>query len=318
MYYMQKTREIRITAEDRKVLAIMQRGDMIVPKTSRVGHKVGLPSSTTHIKLKELEKEGYIKGYLPILDAEKLGRGFVVYIFGEAKSIQVDYDKAAEEVAKMPEVQELYFVAGTRDFVVKLRVSNEKEYYDVAKEIFRKFGQRSEGLIALMCFRDRFTFEVKTEKLKETERKILNILQTENLLLPRVTKIATELKMPVMSVYERIKRLERDGIIKGYSVWLDGQKLEAGFVSYVLLGGIYGSETYSPDFIAGKLSTWNEAEELYELSGEYNFLMKVRVKDRMEYAKVAGKMGTVLPKGILGKGHISIKFFKDDPRFRVS
>ena len=164
---------------------------------------------------------------------------------------------------------------------------------------------------------DNFKFEVKTEKLKENERKILNALQTENLLLPRVTKIATELKMPVMSVYERIKRLERDGVIKGYSVWLDGQKLEAGFVSFVLLGGIYGSETYSSEFIASKLSAWLEAEELYELSGEYSFLMKVRVKDRTEYAKIAGKMGTVLPKGILGKGHISIKFFKDDPRFRI-
>ena len=150
---MQKTGDIRITAEDRKVLAILQRGDMIVPKVSKLGHKVGLPSSTTHIKLKELEKEGYIKGYLPILDAGLLGKGFVVYISGEAKSVNVDYDKAAEEVIKMPEVQELYFVAGARDYMIKLRVSDEKEYYDVSKEIFKKLGQRGEGIITLKCYR---------------------------------------------------------------------------------------------------------------------------------------------------------------------
>jgi Lrp/AsnC family leucine-responsive transcriptional regulator len=317
MYDMQKIKKIKITAEDKKILNALQTGELIVPKIAKLGHKVGLPSSTTYAKLKELEEKGYIKGYLPILDAEKLGKGFVAYIFGMAKSIQIDIEKAAEEIAKIPEVQELYFVAGAKDYVIKLRVSDEKEYYEIAKEIFKRLGERGEGLIALMCYRDKFTFEVKSEKVKETDRKMLNVLQTENLLLPRVTKIANELKMPVMSVYERIKRLERDGIIKGYAAWLDCQKLDAGFVSYVLLGGIYGSESYSSEFISNKLARWSEAVQLYEMSGEYNFLMKVRVKDRLEYSNISNQMGKALPKGILGKGHLSIKFFKDDPRFRI-
>lgn len=96
-----------------------------------------------------------IKSFTVLLDPEKVNKGYVAFVFGQAKLGQeIDLDKAGKALAKIPEVQEVYFITGDYDYLVKLRVSDKEEYYAVIQKVARCFEVRGKGIIAPKCFKD--------------------------------------------------------------------------------------------------------------------------------------------------------------------
>ena len=72
------------------------------------------------------------------------------------------------------------------------------------------------------------------DKIKIIDKKILRLIQDEDLCVPRITKIAHKLQVPTSTVQTRIKKLQDLGVIKGFTVVVDPEKLEKGFVAFVL------------------------------------------------------------------------------------
>ena len=68
--------------------------------------------------------------------------------------------------------------------------------------------------------------------LDATDKKLLVLLQTDS---KKTTKeLSLKLNLSVTAVYERIKKLEREGIIKNYVALVDKSKIEKGFVVSVI------------------------------------------------------------------------------------
>ena len=79
--------------------------------------------------MKRLEREGYIKKYTAVLDAEKLDCGFVAFCFIKMK--QHSYAngiKIMEEVQTIPEIAECYNISGDYDFLLKIYTKDMKSY----------------------------------------------------------------------------------------------------------------------------------------------------------------------------------------------
>ncbi len=151
----------KIKDTDKQMLNLLQRGDLCVPRVTRLAHLMKLPTSTVHERLKTLQKENFIRGYTINLDAEKLEKGFVAFILGQAKlGKEMQFEKGAECLMKLPQVQEVYSIAGEWDYFVKVRVKDKDEYYEVAKEVAKCFEVRGMGIISTKCFKDSANFQV--------------------------------------------------------------------------------------------------------------------------------------------------------------
>ena len=112
---------------DIKLLQILQQNSNIT--TKELAAKVNLSSTPVFERVRRLEKEGYIKRYVALLDAEKLNQGFVV--FCNVKMHRMSHDIAeqfSQMVKGIPEVTECYNVSGSFDYLLKVHAANMKYY----------------------------------------------------------------------------------------------------------------------------------------------------------------------------------------------
>jgi Transcriptional regulators len=112
---------------DLKILRILQEGCRLTNR--ELAEKVGLSSSPVFERVRRLEREGYIKKYVAVLDKEKLNRGFIVYCKVKLKKIdKLNMDKFTEAIQNIEEVTECYNTSGEFDFLLKVR-SPDMKYY---------------------------------------------------------------------------------------------------------------------------------------------------------------------------------------------
>ncbi|RCW90837.1 Lrp/AsnC family transcriptional regulator [Winogradskyella arenosi] len=109
-----------------------------------------------------------------------------------------------------------------------------------------------------------------------TDRKLLHLLQKDS---KQTTKaLALQLNLSVTAVYERIKKLEQSGIIKQYVALVDKSKVEKDFVAFCHVKLVQHSQDYVVRF-EREVTQLEEVLECYHLSGDYDYLLKVLVKD---------------------------------------
>ena len=83
-------------------------------------------------------------------------------------------------------------------------------------------------------------------------------------------------------VYERIKKLERNGVIKKYVAILEPEKLDKSLVVFMNIT-ILEHRVGSREEVIDQLSELHEITELFQTSGQYDFMAKVRVSKVSDY-----------------------------------
>lgn len=99
--------------------------------------QLNMSRTTVYERIKKLENEGYIKGYVALIDHEKVGLNFTVIVTVSLISQRAEFVEAfSEEVAQLDEVVEAYVTGGIFDYVLKVMVKDLKAYNDfVAKKL---------------------------------------------------------------------------------------------------------------------------------------------------------------------------------------
>lgn len=142
---------------DRKILALLQ----IDGRMSNVelARQVNLSPTPCLERVRRLERDGYIRQYVALLDADKLNLSLVAYIQVSLDNTSTeDLDHFNKEVTRLPEVQECHMVAGGFDYMLKIRVAGMTHY--------RRF--LGEKLSALPGVRETHTYVVIQEVKSET------------------------------------------------------------------------------------------------------------------------------------------------------
>lgn len=114
---------------DLQILRTLQENARLT--TKELAAQVCLSSTPVFERLKRLEREGYIKKYIAVLDADKLNQGFVV--FCNVKLRRMNKDIAMEFtriVQQIPEVTECYNISGSYDYLLKIHAPNMKYYQE--------------------------------------------------------------------------------------------------------------------------------------------------------------------------------------------
>lgn len=112
------------------------------------------------------------------------------------------------------------------------------------------------------------------------DKKLLMLLQKDT---KKTTKeLSLVLNLSVTAVYERIKKLEREKIIHKYVALLDRNKIEKAFVVFCHIKLIQHTKDVIHTF-ESEVVQLSEFSECFHVSGDYDYILKVNVKDMDEY-----------------------------------
>lgn len=127
-----------------------------------------------------------------------------------------------------------------------------------------------------------FLTPMMNEKLDRIDLNILNELQKNGRLTNK--ELAAAVHLSPTPTFERVKRLEREGYIRKYVAVLDADKLECGFVAFCYLK--MKQHTYENAMrIIEAMKDIPEIAECYNISGDYDFLLKIYTRDMKTYQK---------------------------------
>ncbi|MCW5520609.1 Lrp/AsnC family transcriptional regulator [Aureitalea sp. L0-47] len=91
-------------------------------------------------------------------------------------------------------------------------------------------------------------------------------------------QLSLKLSLSVTAIYERIKKLERAGIIRKYVALIDRAKVDLGFTVFCHIKLVQHVHKSVVEF-EREIVKLSEVMECYHVSGEYDYLLKVLVKD---------------------------------------
>ena len=129
---------------DRRILRELQRRGRI--SNAHLSEAVNLSASACHRRVQRLESEGYISGYVALLDARKLGVATTVFVeitlSGQADEVLDAFERA---VARIPDVLECHLMAGTADYILKVMAENTEDF----ARIHRQHLSRLPGVVQM-------------------------------------------------------------------------------------------------------------------------------------------------------------------------
>ncbi|WP_026757138.1 Lrp/AsnC family transcriptional regulator [Sediminimonas qiaohouensis] len=129
---------------DRRILRELQkRGRM---SNANLSEAVNLSPSACHRRVQRLESEGYIRDYVALLNARKMGMATTVFVeitlSGQADEVLDAFERA---VTRIPDVLECHLMAGTADYILKVVAENTEDF----ARIHRQHLSRLPGVVQM-------------------------------------------------------------------------------------------------------------------------------------------------------------------------
>ncbi|MEJ5104664.1 Lrp/AsnC family transcriptional regulator [Chryseobacterium sp. MYb328] len=117
-------------------------------------------------------------------------------------------------------------------------------------------------------------------ELDDTDRKLLLFLQED---CKQTTKeLAGKLGLSVTAVYERIKKLENAGVISKYVALLDRKKINREFIVLCHVKLTQHKKEFVLQF-EREVMNLQEVTECFHVSGDYDYILKIGVRDIEDY-----------------------------------
>jgi len=112
------------------------------------------------------------------------------------------------------------------------------------------------------------------------DKKLLILLQKDS---KKTTKeLSVKLNLSVTAVYERIKKMEREGIIQNYVALINRSKVNKSFVVFCHIKLIQHTREFLTKF-ESQVVKLSEILECHHVSGDYDYILKIAVRDMEEY-----------------------------------
>lgn len=116
--------------------------------------------------------------------------------------------------------------------------------------------------------------------LDDTDKKLLLFLQEDS---KQTTKeLSYKLGLSVTAVYERIRKLENTGVISKYVAILDRHKIDRNFIVLCHVKLTQHKKEYVLQF-EREIMNLHEVTECFHVSGDYDYILKIAVKDMADY-----------------------------------
>jgi len=118
---------------DRRILVALQKQGRI--SNADLSEVVNLSASACHRRVQRLEKDGYIRNYVALLDARKMQVPSTIFVeitlSGQADEVLDAFERA---VARIPDVLECHLMAGTADYLLKVVAENTDDFARIHRQ----------------------------------------------------------------------------------------------------------------------------------------------------------------------------------------
>ena len=128
--------------------------------------------------------------------------------------------------------------------------------------------------------------------LDATDRRLLGLLQEDSTI--SIADLAARVSLSPTPCWKRVKRLERDGLIRSRVALLDRAALGLDVTVFVAVRTTQHSDEWLQTFAEG-VARIPEVVEFYRMSGEVDYLLKVVARDIADYDRIYRKLIKVAP-----------------------
>ncbi|MFH0961375.1 MAG: Lrp/AsnC family transcriptional regulator [archaeon] len=119
--------------------------------------------------------------------------------------------------------------------------------------------------------------------------RILDLLERDASLTNR--EIGEKLSLPTTTVHNIIRRLEKDGTIRKYSILIDKEKLGYPIQAVILINTTFaGSKLPAHAEIAAKIKKIGKVDCIHSITGEFDLLVRVAVRSTRELGEFVTKV----------------------------
>lgn len=149
--------------------------------------------------------------------------------------------------------------------------------------------------------------------LDEKDRAILNLLQHNARIT--VKEISEKVHLSTTPVHERIKRMEDAGVIKQYATLVNHTKVKKGLMVICYVSLRQHNKSAGTKFIK-MIQEMNEVVECYNISGEFDFMLKVMAENMDDYynfhvnklseSENIGHVQSVFVMGVIKETHVLV------------
>lgn len=151
-------------------------------------------------------------------------------------------------------------------------------------------------------------------KLDSTDFKIIDILQKEGRIANN--ELASRIGLTTTPTLERVKRLEREKVIEGYSAKINREAVDKGLTVFVTVTLSVHQLNLMKEFTSA-VKAIPEILACYNTTGEGDFLLQVVAKDTKDYEKLMRTKLTTLPDVQRLHTSIVLNTIKDEPLIPV-
>ncbi|MCW1931877.1 Lrp/AsnC family transcriptional regulator [Pararhodobacter zhoushanensis] len=124
---------MQLDATDRRILRTLQREGRM--SNAELAEQIVLSPSACHRRVQRLETDGFIAGYVALVDPRKIGKPATVFVEitlnGQSDELLDGFEKA---VAKIPDVLECHLMAGSADYLLKLVVEDTEDFARIHRQ----------------------------------------------------------------------------------------------------------------------------------------------------------------------------------------
>jgi Lrp/AsnC family transcriptional regulator len=122
---------------DRKILCLLQ--EDVTLSTGDIAEQVGLSTTPCWRRIQNLEKNGYIKGRVALLDRAKLNVGVDVFVSIKTSNHSWEwFEKFSNAVIDFPQVVEFYRMSGGTDYLMRVVVPDIEAFDGFYKQLIQK------------------------------------------------------------------------------------------------------------------------------------------------------------------------------------
>ena len=152
-------------------------------------------------------------------------------------------------------------------------------------------------------------------RLDATDLHLLKLLQKDS--NQTVKKLAAALGKSTTPVFERIKKLEKEGLIEGYNARINAKKIGLKQTVFIAISLQGHTRSYLEKFVK-EINDFPEVIECHRVSGNFDYLLKLVVQDIEAYEKFIVTKLTLLP--YLGnvQSHIALSTSKETNQLDLS
>ena len=131
-------------------------------------------------------------------------------------------------------------------------------------------------------------------RVEDLDRKIVEQLSTDGRM--SYTDLGRALGMSTSAVHQRVRRLEKRGVIKGYTARVDHAAIGLAMTAFISITPL---DPAAPDDIPDHLRDVPAVEECHSVAGDMNYVLKVRVSTPIELEELLAT--------IRAKAHVSTR-----------